>query len=832
MVNTTYEFVYDHNIQASISAIGSTIRVLDGDGDPRTMQDASELFMEHPSQYAFLGGSFGTTVTMRNSLLTGVSIKVTDGIIDLEGCDISETYTPIVAESMAVTVRLVDCSFADCNESVYALSSEVDIRECTFVRVDRFAVVLGGCNDARISNCTFIDCGEGVRLTSGRNISIIDSRFHYCEEPFLAEYIQGLDLVNVKVFKSGSHGMRVVGGSANLTGCTISDSRTGGLVVDDSNLTVVGCTLSYNARAGVIANYTMLYMDRTSITKTDGFGMWVVDNEALSSAPRLMMRDCFFDGATGYEVRLEESTRGEAFNTNLAPDDVIVLDQSSFALWYEMNIVVMVIGREIIPPLPIPFMVEDSDGTKIAEGTMSSERLLPPILVKGYYIEADDRKVYAPYSVYATVAGRTWHRSVEMEYLGNALVEVWPDIQPALELPEEAVEGKETVIDGTSSMGYPFGVAEWKWDFDPEEDPGTDATGPVINWTFPSDGGFQVLLTIIDAVGNKNETEFTIWVLDAGPTAIFEMELPDQLDEDEPLTLVGLYQTVVDDVILQEWDFGDGSTDQGAEVTHGWEQEGIYNVTYTVYEADGGFESVAFHVRVVNVAPISLLPARSIEAGKMDLVLLDATGSYDTPSDRSSLKYLWTLNGAQMLIGPYSYYTFEQAGVYLVSLTVIDNDGASDTSNMTVEIINRAPTLGQMPDIRLNNTDPGEDIELRSFLVDPDDHETEWRLNVSVDEERIVDVNIHYDPEIGWYLRILPFEGVEGSVEVTLRVDDGDGGTNHVAFIVTVVDQTTTQGVDTDLLFILLGLVVLAAVTAFALRVYIPKRGSGGGNRA
>ncbi|MCK4971516.1 MAG: right-handed parallel beta-helix repeat-containing protein, partial [Thermoplasmata archaeon] len=797
LVNTTYEFVHDYNIQASISAIGSTIRVLDGDGDPRTMQDASELFMDHPSQYAFLGGSFGTTVTIRNSVLRGIPVKVTDGIIDLEGCDISETYTPIVAESMAVTLRLVDCSFADCNESVYALSSKVEIRECTFVRVDRFAVVLGGCNDARISNCTFIGCGEGVRLTSGRNISITDSRFHYSQEPFIAEYIQGLDLVNVKVVQSGSHGMRILGGSTNLTGCSISDSRKGGMVVDDGHLMVVGCTISYNIRAGIIANYTTLYMDRTSITETNGFGIWIVDNSGLSSATRLIMRDCFFDGATGYEVRLEESTQGEAFNTNLAPEDCRVLDRSSFVLWYEMTVVVMMIGNEPVPPFPIQYTVEDSEGTRIAEGSMTVENTLLPFPVKAYNIEADKTTVYAPYAVNATVAGRTWHRSVEMEYLKYARVEVWPDIQPSLDMDENVIEGIETVLSGSSSIAYPFNIAEWHWDIDPGEDPGTDATGPLVKWTFPHDGPFEVLLTIIDTVGNRNEMEFTILVQDAGPRAIFDMELPDQLDEDEVLRLEGRYETVVDRVLLQEWNFGDGSKDQGAIVNHSWARSGVYNVTYTVVEVDASLDQLTFQIMVVNVAPISLLPARSIVAGKMDLVLLDATGSYDTPSDRSSLKYLWTLKDAQMLIGVKGYYTFERAGVYVLNLTIIDNDGASDTSNMTVTIINQAPRFGQMPDVRLNNTDPGVQIELRRFVADPDDHESEWKFNVSVDEERIVAVDILYDPGIGWYLRIHPFEGAEGAVEVILKVDDGDGGTNFVTFIVTVVDHTTAEETDT-----------------------------------
>ena len=247
---------------------------------------------------------------------------------------------------------------------------------------------------------------------------------------------------------------------------------------------------------------------------------------------------------------------------------------------------------------------------------------------------------------------------------------------------------------------------------------------------------------------------------------------------------------------------------------------------------DGSLDHLTFQVKVVNIAPIALLPTLNIKAGKTALVLLDATGSHDTPSDLPSLKYLWTLDGAQMLIGEYSYYTFEKAGDYVLALTVIDNDGAQSTQSMMVTITNKAPTIGMMPDVRLNNTDPGEDIDLSAFVADPDDPESEWVFNASVDEERIVDVSIQYDPETGWYLRILPFEGAEGSVEVTLMVDDGDGGTNHVSFIVTVVDRTSAQEVDSYVLYILLALVVLVAVTVFTLRVFIQRRRSGDGDAA
>ncbi len=837
IVNTTFTIDSWGAMSTPFHTTG-ILEILDGDGQKRTSGDASEIVIskgQDPYPYTPSIRCARGHLISRNSFYEGIGIKVSSGSLNLTDCEFREgDHGVIFLESVnSGPYNVTGCLFSDVDRAVvsdgviFNLTRSTISRAVVGVNVNRSMYSMAE-DVVLIADTLILACDIGVIVDLRSIVHIEDTRILNCVDAIHVSRISEVWLNRTEIKRSSSHGVRFNSSRGYFFNTVVSDSVAGGVVANETTFYASNCTFSYNGRYGIRANHSLLSLGSTVIDSTDGIGLWVsfVHNPRLPIIPGdiTIMVECQISRSTWLDLWIEGSFDARAVETSLHREAVRVYDDCTFTMVTKMEIRIWMMGELHVVPPPVDYQVLLVDGTLLYYGSMSGE----PYIIEGsileYIITETGLEYWGPYILNLTVAGRNHTHTFmtpEFRYL-KFHYDIYPDLLPIIQVPEEVLEGMAMTLNATSSVGYPYDIDRYEWYLD--EDPGVDLTGPSVTWTFPHDGVYTIHLTVIDSVGNENGTDLRVTVLDRGPIAILETALPIELDEDEEITMEGTYETVVDNILLQQWDFGDGSTAEGGMVTHSWEQEGTYNVTYTVFEVDGSPDSIVLQVRVVNVAPISLLPARSIEAGKMDLVLLDATGSYDTPSDRSSLKYLWTLNGAQMLIGAYSYYTFEQAGVYQVSLTVIDNDGASDTSNMTVEIINRAPTRGQMPDIRLNNTDPGVHIELRSFVVDPDDHETEWRLNVSVDEERIVAVDIHYDPEIGWYLRIHPFEGVEGSVEVTLKVDDGDGGTNHVTFIVTVVDHTPTEEMDTDLYFILLGVAVLAVVTVFTLRVYIQKR--------
>ncbi|GAG19697.1 unnamed protein product, partial [marine sediment metagenome] len=143
------------------------------------------------------------------------------------------------------------------------------------------------------------------------------------------------------------------------------------------------------------------------------------------------------------------------------------------------------------------------------------------------------------------------------------------------------------------------------------------------------------------------------------------------------------------------WNFGDGSTDIGSVVWHTFSGAGIYVVTLTVTDDDGAANTITQTIQVggsVNSAPtasFSYLPA-SPTIGEW--VRFDGAGSTD--SDGSISSHQWSFgDGTVPVSGPVVYHQFTGPGTYVVSLTVTDDDGATDTAvqSIGVGMVQQAP---------------------------------------------------------------------------------------------------------------------------------------------
>lgn len=87
-----------------------------------------------------------------------------------------------------------------------------------------------------------------------------------------------------------------------------------------------------------------------------------------------------------------------------------------------------------------------------------------------------------------------------------------------------------------------------------------------------------------------------------------------------------------------------------------------------------------------NNAPVAYAEASAIEIDTGESVEFDASNSTD--SDGSIVSYEWKLNGsAHVLNDTLNFtYTFETAGTYSVILTVTDDDNATDTSELNIQV--------------------------------------------------------------------------------------------------------------------------------------------------
>jgi len=142
------------------------------------------------------------------------------------------------------------------------------------------------------------------------------------------------------------------------------------------------------------------------------------------------------------------------------------------------------------------------------------------------------------------------------------------------------------------------------------------------------------------------------------------------------------------EIVSYLWTFGDGSTESGPIVDHTYQQDGVYEVRLTVFNAKGLSTSTNLTVRALNPPPtagFSYSPRSNMEGDYFvscsEDIIFDATDYCE--DDGEIVKYEWYFgfrdaNGdaaEATAEGPVVTQRFLWAGTYQIVLTVTDDDG-------------------------------------------------------------------------------------------------------------------------------------------------------------
>ena len=167
-----------------------------------------------------------------------------------------------------------------------------------------------------------------------------------------------------------------------------------------------------------------------------------------------------------------------------------------------------------------------------------------------------------------------------------------------------------------------------------------------------------------------------------------------------------------------KWNFGDGSPEVIGTLTpsHTYAVNGIYTVTLTVTDDDGGVGSDTLTVTVSNVAPtVEAGPNQSVNEG----VSVSFTGSFSDPAgtaDTYTVKWNFG-DGSPEVIGTLTpSHTYADNGIYTVTLTVTDDDGGVGSDTLTVTVSNVVPTVEAGPNQSVNE---GVSVSFTGSFSDP-----------------------------------------------------------------------------------------------------------------
>src|SRR5438093_1959537 len=142
------------------------------------------------------------------------------------------------------------------------------------------------------------------------------------------------------------------------------------------------------------------------------------------------------------------------------------------------------------------------------------------------------------------------------------------------------------------------------------------------------------------------------------------------------------------DPISYQWQFGDGSSDTGVSPSHTYISSGIYDVTLTVSDLNGGTTSSSKSITIgtpSNQSPIPAFTFTPTNPSTGQAVTFDATASRDP--DGTITNYAWNFGDGQTGTGITTTHGYNSAGIYNVALNVIDNGGATGSVTHTITVV-------------------------------------------------------------------------------------------------------------------------------------------------
>jgi PKD repeat protein len=139
-----------------------------------------------------------------------------------------------------------------------------------------------------------------------------------------------------------------------------------------------------------------------------------------------------------------------------------------------------------------------------------------------------------------------------------------------------------------------------------------------------------------------------------------------------------------DDLILT-WDLGDGTVVVGNDFYHAYLDDGKYVVKLTVDDGGGGVV-----VKLITATIQNLNPKASVDSNKLghvhEPVYLSA--SVSDPGAQDTFSAVWNMGDGTIIEGTLApNHIYSESGIYTVTLTVTDEDGAQDVSVLKVHVI-------------------------------------------------------------------------------------------------------------------------------------------------
>ena len=319
----------------------------------------------------------------------------------------------------------------------------------------------------------------------------------------------------------------------------------------------------------------------------------------------------------------------------------------------------------------------------------------------------------------------------------------------------------------TDSDGY---IASFEWDFGD----GSKSSGQTVNHSYNKSGSFVVLLKVTDDDDNSASTSQTITIgQNEAPVASFSYSPTSPgINEDIYFSAASSYDP--DGTITSyNWNFGDGTTASGQEVTHRFTISGTFTVFLQVTDNSGNTGSTNKTVTIsANQNPTAAFVYSPSSPAVGDSVYFDASNSSDP--DGSIVSFQWNFGDGHSGSGQQIQHRFNNAGTYTVVLVVTDNSGNTDSVDHTVTVSDNTTPVALFT-FSPESPSTSDTITFNaSASYDPDGTITNYTWDFGDTSSGSGVIVYHQYSAAGTYtvwLRVTDSDGISDSISIEITVD-------------------------------------------------------------
>ena len=309
------------------------------------------------------------------------------------------------------------------------------------------------------------------------------------------------------------------------------------------------------------------------------------------------------------------------------------------------------------------------------------------------------------------------------------------------------------------SIDFDGYIVSWLWDFGD----GNVSYERNTSHRYRKAGMYIVNLTVKDDDGMEAKATKEIVVLNVPPVANFSYSPLNPTDVDI-ITFNASSSYDLDGYIVNyTWHFGDGSIGYGKVIQHSYADDGIYYVSLVIKDDDGAVTNITKDISMSNVKPIANFSYYPIKSTTQDTIYFTDL-SYDI--DGYIVSWLWDFGDGNVSYERNTSHRYRKAGMYIVNLTVKDDDGMEAKATKEIVVLN-VPPVANFSYSPLNPTD----VDIITF-----------NASSSYDlDGYIVNYTWHFgDGSIGYGKVIQHSYADDGIYYVSLVIKDDDGATTNI----------------------------------------------------